>query len=61
MESNREESDQLPEEAPGQQVPEDQPGEAREGAGKSPGVPGEQEKSTGHPEAAGSEEPDEDE
>ena len=59
METNREESDQLPEEGPGQQVPEDEPGDAREGAGKSPGVPGEEEKGTGNPAAAGSEDPDE--
>ena len=61
METNKEESDQLPEEGPGQQVPDDQPGEAREGAGDNPGVPGEEETGTGNPDAAGSEDPDDDE
>ena len=37
----REESDQLPEEGPDQQVPDDQSGSAREGADETPGVPGE--------------------
>jgi hypothetical protein len=61
METNKEESDQLPEEGPGQQVPDDQPGEGRESAGDSPGVPGEEETGTGNPDAAGSEDPDDDE
>jgi hypothetical protein len=62
MESNKEESDQLPEEGPGQQVPDDdESGDAREGADESPGVPGEDEQGTGNPEAAGSEDPDEEE
>ena len=55
----REESDQLPEEGPDEQVPEDQPGEAREDADRTSGVPGEEETSTGNPDAAGSEDPDE--
>jgi hypothetical protein len=56
----REESDQLPEEGPEQQVPEDDADEARDDAEGSPGVPGEEdETSTGNPDAAGSEEPDE--
>jgi hypothetical protein len=61
METNREESDQLPEEGPGQQVPDDDAGDSREGAERTPGVPGEDEQSTGNPDAAGSEDPDEDE
>jgi hypothetical protein len=58
--SEREESDQLPEEGPDQQVPEDdgQSG-AREGAEDSPGVPEDDEQSTGNPEAAGSSDPEE--
>jgi hypothetical protein len=43
----REESDQLPEEAPEEQVPEDDTGADREGADESPGVPGEEERNTG--------------
>jgi hypothetical protein len=61
METNKEESDQLPEEGPEEQVPEDESGEARGGAEENPGVPGEEEKGTGNPGAAGSEDPDEDE
>jgi hypothetical protein len=41
-------------------VPDDQPGEGRQRAGESPGVPGEEETGTGNPDAAGSENPDED-
>ena len=52
----REESDQLPEEAPSEQVPEDDTGADREGADESPGVPGEDEQSTGNPDNAGTEE-----
>ena len=51
-----EESDQHPEEGPSEQVPEDDTGADREGADKSPGVPGEDEQSTGNPDAAGTEE-----
>jgi hypothetical protein len=54
--SEREESDQLPEEAPSEQVPEDDPGGDREDANENAGVPGEDEQSTGNPDAAGSEE-----
>jgi hypothetical protein len=55
-----EESDQRPEDAPPEQVPEDEDGGiSRDQAEKSPGVPGEGEQSTGNPEAAGSEDPDE--
>jgi hypothetical protein len=43
-----EESDQLPEEGPGEQVPED--------AEHNPGVPGEEGTATGNPGAAGAEE-----
>ena len=59
METNREESDQLPEEGPGEQVPEDDPGGARQQAEENPGVPGEEETATGNPAAAGAEDPDE--
>jgi hypothetical protein len=52
-ESRREESDQLPEEAPSEQVPDDAGGAAREEAKKSPGVTGEEETATGNPDAAG--------
>jgi hypothetical protein len=59
-ETNREESDQLPEEGPAQQVPEDDADEGpREEAEQSAGVPGEEETSTGNPAAAGAEDPDE--
>lgn len=44
----REESDQLPEEAPAEQVPDDAGGSAREDAKENPGVPGEEERGTGH-------------
>jgi hypothetical protein len=46
----REESDQLPEEAPAEQVPEDETGggAAREDADESAGVPGEEERGTGN-------------
>ena len=57
-ESRREESDQLPEEAPSDQVPDDSGGAARDEAEQSPGVPGEEETATGNPDAAGAEEPD---
>jgi hypothetical protein len=57
-ESPREESDQLPEEGPPEQVPDDTGGAARDGAEESPGVPGEEETATGNPDAAGAEEPD---
>jgi hypothetical protein len=59
METRKEESDQLPEEGPPDQVPEDQSGGgAREEAERSPGVPGEEETGTGNPDAAGAEDPD---
>ena len=43
------ESDQLPEEAPPEVVPDDAP----DAADESPGVPGEEETGTGNPDAAG--------
>ena len=46
--SEREESDQLPEEGPAPQVPDDEQGDAREDAEDTPGVPGEEERGTGH-------------
>ena len=57
-ETPREESDQLPEEGPAGQVPEDEGGPAREEAERSPGVPGEEETAIGNPAAAGAEDPD---
>ena len=55
-----EESDQLPEDAPPEVVPDDEGGAAREEAERNPGVPGEEGTATGNPDAAGSEEPDSD-
>ena len=55
-ETSREESDQLPEEAPTDQVPDDSGGSARDEAEQSPGVPGEEGTATGNPEAAGADE-----
>jgi hypothetical protein len=47
------ESDQLPEEAPSEQIVDDVPQEARPEAAKSPGGPGpEGERGTGHPDEA---------
>jgi hypothetical protein len=57
-ETQREESDQRPEEAPPDQVPDDAAGAARDEAQESPGVPGEEDTATGNPGAAGAEEPD---
>lgn len=54
--SEREESDQLPEEGPSEQVPDDETGADREDTAESPGVPEEDEQGTGNPDAAGSEE-----
>jgi hypothetical protein len=60
VETNREESDQLPEEGPSQQVPDDDRDEgARDEAERTPGVPHEDETATGNPDAAGAEDPDE--
>ena len=56
----REESDQLPEEGPAEQVPDDGGGAARDEAGDSPGTPGDEGTATGNPDAAGSDEPDSD-
>lgn len=57
MTDTPERSDQLPEEQPSEAVPDDTPGEK---GTDNPGVPGEEETSTGNPDAAGSEEPDDD-
>ena len=57
-ETPREESDQRPEEAPPDQVPDDAAGAARDDAQESPGVPGEEDTATGNPAAAGAQEPD---
>ena len=52
--SEREESDQLPEEGPEQQVADDEDGDARDQAGENPGVQGEDTgQDTGNPGAAG--------
>ena len=51
-----ERSDQRPEEGPGEQIPDDAGGRARDAAEESPGVPGEEGTRTGNPGAAGSEE-----
>jgi hypothetical protein len=48
-------SDQLPEEAPPEVVPDDDPGSDK-GASPNPGVPGEEETSTGNPDNAGADE-----
>ena len=57
----RDESDQMPEEGPAQQVPDDDDsGSSRDEADENPGVPGEDDQSTGNPDAAGSEDPDSD-
>lgn len=58
MERSREESDQLPEEGPGGQVPDDSSDAGRERADESAGVPGEEETGTGNPDAAGADDPD---
>jgi hypothetical protein len=52
-----EESDQLPEDAPPEVVPDDGRGAARDEAKHNPGVPGEEETATGNPDAAGAEDP----
>jgi hypothetical protein len=54
-ETPREESDQLPEEQPGDAVPDDT-GSERDEAKDSPGVPGEEGTATGNRDAAGSDE-----
>jgi hypothetical protein len=54
METPREESDQLPEEAPSEQVPDDGGGDAREEAEENAGArEGEEGESTGNPANAG--------
>lgn len=58
----REESDQLPEEGPGRQVPEDVGGsESRGQADENPGAADDDEQATGNPDAAGSSDPEESE
>ncbi len=52
--SEREESDQLPEEGPAEQVPDDEPGDARDQAGENPSVQDQDSgQDTGNPGAAG--------
>jgi len=58
--TEREESDQLPEEGPGGQVSDDDGREgARQDAEENPGVPEDDEQATGSPKAAGSSDPEE--
>jgi hypothetical protein len=52
METPREESDQLPEEGPPDQVSEDEEGAARDEAERTAGVPEEEGQATGHGEDA---------
>lgn len=54
-EEPREESDQLPEEAPAEVAEDDTPGEARDEAEESPGAADESDpdQATGHPDNAG--------
>ncbi len=49
MEREREESDQLPEEAPAEQVTDDDGNEGRPDAEDNPGVPREEKRGTGQP------------
>ena len=57
MTETPDQSDQLPEEQQPEAVPDDAAGDQ---GNDNPGVPGEDETSTGNPDAAGSEEPDQD-
>jgi hypothetical protein len=57
-ETHGEESDQLPEEAPAEQVPDDSGGRARDDAEENPGVPGEEGTATGNPGTAGRDQQD---
>jgi hypothetical protein len=52
----REESDQLPEEGPSEQIVDDTGGAARDEAEETPGHPGEEQTQTGNPAAAGQDE-----
>ncbi len=53
MDTPRRESDQLPEDGPPDQVPNDSGGEAREEAEENAGVPDNPGQATGHPQNAG--------
>jgi hypothetical protein len=55
MTETPDQSDQLPEEAPPEVVPDDDPGSDK-GESPNPGVPGEEETSTGNPDNAGADE-----
>jgi hypothetical protein len=58
-ETPHEESDQLPEDAPSEVVPDDDgEGAARDEAESSPGTPGDEDTATGNPDAAGAEDSD---
>jgi hypothetical protein len=50
------ESDQLPEEGPAEQVPDDTRDDPRRGARENPGTPGDEGTATGNPDAAGADE-----
>lgn len=52
-ETPKQESDQLPEDGPADQVPDDDGHEAREDAEKNAGVPDNPGQATGHPQNAG--------
>jgi hypothetical protein len=56
METPIEESDQRPEDAPSDQVVDDDAGDARDEAQENPGQPGEGGAQTGNPDAAGEDE-----
>jgi hypothetical protein len=56
MSETPDQSDQLPEEAPPGAVPDDDPESAGTGSSDNPGVPGEEETSTGNPDNAGADE-----
>jgi hypothetical protein len=53
METPKQESDQLPEDGPADQVPDDDAAEAREDAEENAGVPDNPGQATGHPDNAG--------
>ena len=53
MENRGRESDQLPEEGPAEQIPDDTGEEARDEAQENAGARDEQGQATGHPENAG--------
>ena len=58
MTETPDQSDQLPEEGSPEYTPDDSPGDKGQ---DSPGVPGEEETATGNPDAAGAEDPPDEE